>query len=1272
MGGKSLSRRFLFFLTHDLHVIRGLLIIGGVMGIGLGALLNRWFPEMYLPMSIYGSLSILAIFVGVLGFFIKHIRHHITDYAFIVYALTYLALIFLAFLNHLSSGFVILLVIGQAVISLSFRYLIEWLIFALASLVLFTFCSFYIGSPEIPLAVFLPLISSITLISGLWVWYRQAPSSQGNQTLLKDLLDSSIFGIFLLDNNCEEILYQNRIAETYLADPFPEGDITSEGLFKFMGLEPRFVLELLRNESSDFQEKTFFQKESASGESLEFEMYISKIRTLSEDNILIKIQDITAFRQQQKKLTRSISVNQSLINAIPDILITLTQEGIIHSIKAAQGFTVRLPLDSYKGKHFSELSEKVMSAQKQKDANNLILMAQSSGKLQQMEFFTLLDDTRLHYELRMVKLADDNEILAIIRDITESKEVEIALKQSEQNYREIFNAGADGIIIIHPSPMQILDSNKIAFDLLGYTKNEFLQLEIQQLIDPSEREAIDIFIDLAINGRTHRIDTRLLKKSGELLPVEISAKLTMLGGDFRLMLIIRDTSEQYEFSRKIRRYADLIENVNVGIALFQMEDRSNDSSFRLNTLNTHAQQLLRIEPEASVGRLIDEQFPYWRTLEIPQKLAQALRDQRLIVVDEIILEEPNQTHQYWQAKFIPLPGGYVGMLFEQITEQREKAKQIRKSEQKFRDLFGSSPEPILVTDLEERVLDANPAACKLYQSAQRDLINKPLSSLTPTFAKDHLQEVFLKMVKGEVHYHEGFVQAQLGDVIPVILRSSKFELEGVPAMILHVSDISEQKAAEERLRLFRSLINQSSDAIFVLESSTGKVIDFNEQTPASLGYTYEELQHLHIFGFGLAIDQRPIPEQIIEELRETGSSIYRGRHRRKDGSSFPVEVNIGYVKMEENEYLIGVARDISERIHQEEALRQSEQKYRTLVENMNEGLILTDNDETVLFVNHRLCQILDMQKHEILGRRSFEILGGEENTPLIRKKTSLRKGGISDQYEIQFRKKTGELNWLMIAGAPYVDSNNDSIGTIAIITDITARKATEIKLKEKNNELDAFVYKASHDLKGPLASIIGVTNIGREEVNDPSALRYFDLINKSTKRLDLILSELIDVTRMNKAKLIIEPINLTKIVEEIINSLKHLPKSQIIDFQTDISLTNGFQSDKKLLTSILQNLIVNSINYQNPKQLPPKILVSIKENHQRVEFTVSDNGVGIPEKMKKKVFEMFYRGNTQSKGSGLGLYIVKNSIAKLNGICELESEEGKGTTFHFSLPQEKA
>jgi len=479
--------------------------------------------------------------------------------------------------------------------------------------------------------------------------------------------------------------------------------------------------------------------------------------------------------------------------------------------------------------------------------------------------------------------------------------------------------------------------------------------------------------------------------------------------------------------------------------------------------------------------------------------------------------------------------------------------------------------------------------------------------------------------------------------------------------------------AEHRLSLIQSLMDQSNDAVFILQPRTGKLVDFNQRACAQLGYTREELAKLFVHDIDLVYNDAEKVAAVAENTLTHGEYTFNSSHKRKDGSSFPVEIRSKYMEHKDEVYVVSVARDITERIKQQEALQKREQRYRTLVELMNEGIILADLEEKTLFVNARMCEILGLKESELVGHKMYEVIESDsvDLKDFFKSKTRIRKEEqVSDQYELKLRHpKTHETIWVQAAGAPYLDEHGKTVGTFAVVTDITERKKAEIKLQEKNRELDAFVYKASHDLKGPLASIMGLATIAMNETTDAMSKQYLGLIHKSTKRLDRILLDLIDLTRVNKAAMDVKVIDIAKLIEEIIESLRHQPESKAVEFSVDIQLKSPLKSDRKLMISILQNLIVNGINYQRSDANPPIIDVKIWEERERIEFCVEDNGVGMPKEIQEKVFDMFFRGNTTSKGSGLGLYIVKNSIERLQGRFRVESEPGVGTKFFFSLPK---
>jgi signal transduction histidine kinase len=240
------------------------------------------------------------------------------------------------------------------------------------------------------------------------------------------------------------------------------------------------------------------------------------------------------------------------------------------------------------------------------------------------------------------------------------------------------------------------------------------------------------------------------------------------------------------------------------------------------------------------------------------------------------------------------------------------------------------------------------------------------------------------------------------------------------------------------------------------------------------------------------------------------------------------------------------------------------------------------------------------------------------------------------------------------------------VRTWGVQTDITDRKRTERELLETNQELDTFFYKASHDLKGPLASVMGIVNLARLENQDQLIEKYFGMVESSVKRLDQTLLDLIELARTRKGASKLSVINVKGLVDEILSSLRHVSNYNRINFEIKIDTGIEIIADKVLMLSVFQNLIHNAINYCN--QESPWIKIIVYKTDNGIDVEVADNGKGIAEAVKNKVFEMFYRGHPDSSGSGLGLFIVKNALEKMHGKIRFESENGKGTTFYVSIP----
>ncbi|MBY0425404.1 MAG: HAMP domain-containing histidine kinase, partial [Cytophagales bacterium] len=223
-------------------------------------------------------------------------------------------------------------------------------------------------------------------------------------------------------------------------------------------------------------------------------------------------------------------------------------------------------------------------------------------------------------------------------------------------------------------------------------------------------------------------------------------------------------------------------------------------------------------------------------------------------------------------------------------------------------------------------------------------------------------------------------------------------------------------------------------------------------------------------------------------------------------------------------------------------------------------------------------------------------------------------------------------------------------------------------VEEKNKQLDTFVYRASHDIKGPLKSVIGLTNVGLMAIKDPEALNYFDHISKSTKKLLKTLDNLLLLTKAERTQIKLEQVNVASLMEQALSSFENADGFKALEFNIKIEKGMTLLSDETVLFSIFQNLIENGIKYHDPNKPQPYVDILAKYEGDKAIIKFTDNGLGVDKKHHAKIFDMFYKINDGSSGTGLGLHIVKQLIENLGGTIKLESEAGKGSTFSLVFP----
>jgi signal transduction histidine kinase len=248
-----------------------------------------------------------------------------------------------------------------------------------------------------------------------------------------------------------------------------------------------------------------------------------------------------------------------------------------------------------------------------------------------------------------------------------------------------------------------------------------------------------------------------------------------------------------------------------------------------------------------------------------------------------------------------------------------------------------------------------------------------------------------------------------------------------------------------------------------------------------------------------------------------------------------------------------------------------------------------------------------------------------------------------------------------------------TVMSVYLLIDINHYNALQLverneQLKKTNTELDRFVYSTSHDLRAPLTSLMGLINITNNS-NDPNELkRYLSMMKDRVHSLDKFIKDITDYSRNNRLEITHEKVKLVALAEEVWDSLKFSPEAMRISFQIDIPEEITVDSDKNRLKVIISNLISNAIRYHDQYKPQQYIRLSVEVKDRVFYLKVEDNGQGIAAEYHTKIFEMFFRANEQSKGSGLGLYIVKEALMKLSGSIHLDSAPGVGSTFTIKLP----
>lgn len=655
----------------------------------------------------------------------------------------------------------------------------------------------------------------------------------------------------------------------------------------------------------------------------------------------------------------------------------------------------------------------------------------------------------------------------------------------------------------------------------------------------------------------------------------------------------------------------------------------------------------------------------------------------------------------WTFHQFPTDNGfksYILAIATDLTEVQNLKHNMLEKDMELKSLIQSDTDCVFFLDTSMHVFDTNNQALVFAKRNSNNLFNPGdhVSTFIPQKIYALLQEIVnevrdkIKVIKKQKYY------STINKYYEFTFRPIQ-ELSGkVVGTIIIANDITAEKIAEKEMHLSRNklkaLFDSSIQCIFLIGKNL-EVLEFNKRASDSISkiwnrnlaigdnigeYFFDAIHDQFTIGFKSALaGKKSVIEQKIDYPNglKIWSEITFVPVYNMDGEIFGVSFS---------------TLDITERKSVEARLRENEANISSLIENNNTLIWAVDRNYRLILLNSHFKQFFDKTFQLSLspGMRVLECL---DKKTIKYFKTQFDKvfngASVREDYEIQL--PTGKFVAEIIINP--IISEGEIIGASVLSMDIADRKFRETELEQinnsyrqeidirkkieedlkfKNNELDTFIYKASHDLRGPIASLMGLYNAATIEIKDPKSLEYLEYINKTAQRMDQVLKALINLSEIKDRTLNLEFTNLKEIANDVMAILERKNTLQDIEFKINIPDIN-INTDAGLLIVIIKNLLENAIRYS---RLPIKSIIEldieILKEHG-IKISVKDNGLGMPIQIQDKVFNMFFKGNNLSTGSGLGLYMVKTAAYKLGGKVSLNSTLDKGTTVEIHLPEIK-
>ena len=712
-----------------------------------------------------------------------------------------------------------------------------------------------------------------------------------------------------------------------------------------------------------------------------------------------------------------------------------------------------------------------------------------------------------------------------------------------------------------------------------------------------------------------------------------------------------------------------------------------DMNFNVVNMNSSAKQFLGYDhtrEKVNLSQLVLEDFMEY-TVESMNSLLQVgvLNNYRakIRIKDKTIKWVEINSSLIYDSNRKPIAAQGI---VRDITKEMEIKQLLSEQKRQLDIIVENSPLGVILV-YEDRFIKANTAFCNLTGYQEHELKKLSLSEITVAEDKNITKDYILKMRRGEIDnftVNKRYLRKDGTILYARLLVSAVRNIDGIEDyQVAIVEDIRKEMEAEQQLkasenRLSTLILNLQTGVL--LEDENGKIQLTNQmfcdlfQIPAT-------------------------PEQMVGA--DCSASAEQSKGMFKDSKNFirridTILANKKTVLSEELEMVDGRVlerdyipifnegvykghlwsyHDVTLKKNYEATLSAEREKYGSIIANMNLGLLEVDNNDIIQLVNQSFCEMSGFTENELLGKRASEVLRVKEKEMILSKEQK-RLNGESDSFEVRILDKSGALRYWLISGTPRVDKHNKVIGSIGIHLDITKQKVLELQkeqlmkeLESSNQGLQEYAHIVSHDLKSPLRSISALSNWLQEDykdVLDETGNHHLQMMQEKVGSMDKLISGILEYSTANSSNLDNTPVDLNTIIENIKETI-YIPDHVKLSVPKPLPI---LMADRTKMHQLFQNILSNAVVHIEKEE--GLVEVFCKEEPGQWRFTIADNGVGIPEKHHKKIFEIFQSVGNKERSTGIGLSIVKKIVDRYHGEVWVESEVGIGTQFHFTLKKQ--